>query len=78
MTIDEALKMLKESPDPEIQEAGRLWEGQVDWSISQFKIIHTVLDATGEKMSDLLVHIQYLAFDLEATRRERDELKGTQ
>jgi len=76
MTNDEALEMLLNHPDPKINEAAKLWSEQIDWCIGQFTRLHQTLQTTHENMLQLNFDLKYLAFDLEATRRERDALKG--
>ncbi len=78
MTNDEALEMLLNHPDPKMQEAGKLWSEQLDWCIEQFTRLHQTLQTTNERMVQLNLDIKYMVFDLEATRRERDALKGAQ
>ncbi len=76
MTNDEALEMLLNHPDPKMQEAGKLWSEQLDWCIEQFTRLHQTLQTTHECMVQINLDLKYLTFDLEATRRERDALKG--
>jgi len=78
MTSDEALEMLLNHPDPKINEAAKLWSEQIDWCIEQFTRLHQTLQTTHENMLQLDLDLKYLAFDLEATRRERDALRGAQ
>ncbi len=76
MTNDEALEMLLNHPDPKMQEAGKLWSEQLDWCIEQFTHLHQTLQTTHEIIVQINLDIKYMIFDLEATRRERDALKG--
>jgi len=76
MTNDEALEMLLNHPDPKINEAAKLWLEHLDWCIKQFTCLHQNLQTTHELMLQHTLDLKYLAFDLEATRRERDALKG--
>jgi hypothetical protein len=78
MNTDEALEILQNHPDPKINEAAKLWSEQVDWCIGQFTRIQQTLQITHENMVQFNLDLKYLAFDLEATRRERDELRGAQ
>ncbi len=76
MTNDEALEMLLNHSDPKIQKAGELWSGHLDWCIEKFTGLHQSLQTTHECMVQINLDLKYLTFDLEATRRERDALKG--
>lgn len=78
MITDEALEILRNHPDPKINEAAKLWSEQIDWCIKQFTRLHQTLQITHENMAQFNLDLKYLAFDLEATRRERDALKGAQ
>jgi hypothetical protein len=76
MTNDEALEMLLNHPDPKMQEAGKLWSEHLEWCVKHFICLHQTLQTICESMAQLNLDIKYMAFDLEATRRERDALKG--
>ena len=76
MTNDETLEMLLNHPDPKMREAGKLWSEQLDWCIDNFKSLCQNLQTMHESMVQLNLDLKYLVFDLEATRRERDALKG--
>ena len=78
MTNTEALEMLLNHPNPKMREAGKLWSEQLDWCIEHFTYLHKTLQTTNVTMVNLDLDLKYLVFDLEATRRERDELRGAQ
>jgi hypothetical protein len=76
MTNDEALEMLLNHPDPKMREAGKLWSEHLDRCIEKFTGLHQTLQNTNDTLVQLNLDLKYLVFDLEATRRERDALKG--
>jgi hypothetical protein len=64
-----ALKLLADHTDPKVQEAGAILKAA---NIRRRKILNIIREAVGQLRLDM----KYVVFDLEATRRERDELKG--
>lgn len=66
-TGDEAISFLLQHEDPEIRAAAVLIREQ---SKRRKRILSMVQDA----LSDVRIDMKYLVFDLECTRRERDEL----
>lgn len=73
MTNDEAINMLLTHPDPKIKHAGALWVRHLDWCIERFQGLDETLKNAAAAMEQSLLDTKYLVFDLEATRRERDE-----
>jgi hypothetical protein len=70
MKREDAIKLLDRHPDPQVQEASAVLTAYMD---RRSRIINTV----NEGLQQLRLDMKYLMFDLEATRRERDEaLKG--
>jgi hypothetical protein len=67
--VDAALKMLSEHPDEKVREASALLNAD---NIRRRKILTLIRDA----LAQLRLDMKYITFDLEATRRERDELRG--
>jgi hypothetical protein len=78
MTNDEAINMLLKHPDPKIQEAGVLWTRHLGWCLAKFRGLDETLKNATEVLEQSLLDTKYLRFDLEATRRERDELRAKQ
>lgn len=70
MKESEALLILLGHPDVAVQNAAKLLD---DAGNRRKKILGAVRSAIGQLRLDM----KYLVFDLEATRRERDALKGT-
>jgi hypothetical protein len=70
MKESEALLLLLEHPDEAVQKAAKLLDDAA-------KHRKSVLGAVRTALGQLRLDMKYLVFDLEATRRERDALKGT-
>jgi len=68
MTPDEALNKLLEHVDPQVRAAALLLKERHD---RRTRIIQLVQEA----LAQLRLDFKYLCFDLECTRKERDELK---
>ena len=68
-TQAKALEALSHHPDPEVRELA-------EFLTAQRKQNHGLLKLVRAALTQLRVDVKYLVFDLEATRRERDELKG--
>jgi hypothetical protein len=64
-----ALKLLAAHTDPKVQEAAATLNAA---NIRRRKILNLVRETIGQLRLDM----KYITFDLEATRRERDALKG--
>jgi len=69
MNNDQAMAVIREHTDPVVREAAEV----LNASNKRRKI---TLDLIREALGQLRLDLKYLAFDLEATRRERDELRG--
>lgn len=65
----EALSKLRQHSDPDVRAAAVIIE-------EQHKRRSKILNIVQEALSQLRLDMKYLVFDLEATRRERDEAKG--
>ena len=65
------LKAMCEHDDPAIKAWG---EQLVDVAASELETLQTIASV----ISQLKMDVKYLIFDLEATRRERDELRAGQ
>lgn len=66
MKADEALKFLDGHSDPKVREATRI--------VQEYKDRRTrIISLVQEALEQLRLDMKYLIFDLEATRRERDE-----
>jgi len=64
-----ALELLLKSSDPKVRESAEVIAAH--WDRRTY-----VLSLVREALSQLRVDMKYLIFDLEATRRERDEARG--
>ena len=69
MNIEQALNTLLKHKDPEVRAAAAVVR-------EQYGRRSRILKLVKEALSQLRVDIKYLAFDLECTRRERDEARG--
>jgi len=69
MNINEAIATVLVSNDPCVVRAGQVIRESHE---KRSKILKLVQEA----LSQLRVDMKYLIFDLECTRKERDELKG--
>jgi len=69
MSPDAALKILLEHTDPQVREAAETIKASLD---RKGRIIELIKEAVAQ----LRLDIAYLAFDLDATRRERDEARN--
>lgn len=69
MTPDTAIKTLTEHADPKVREAGEFLKSSLE---RKQRIIALIQEASQQ----LRLDIKYLIFDLEATRRERDEARN--
>jgi hypothetical protein len=69
MNKDDAMAYLLKHSDPAIRYAANVIE---ETDKARLQTLNLVKDALGQLRMD----VSYLVFDLEATRRERDALKG--
>lgn len=69
MNQNEALQALLANKDPEV----RRLAGIVDEAVKRRR---RILDLVQEALSQLRLDMKYIMFDLECTRRERDEARG--
>lgn len=69
MNKDQAMEMLLRHSDPNVRFAAEVIR---DTDQERLRILNLVK----ETLSQLRLDVSYLVFDLEATRRERDALKG--
>jgi len=69
MRQEDALTVLLNYTDPTVQAAANI----IQASNASRKII---LERIRDALQQLRVDVKYLAFDVEATRRERDELRA--
>jgi hypothetical protein len=69
MNNDQAMAVIREHTDPAVREAAEV----LNANNKRRKI---ALNLIREALGQLRLDLKYLAFDLEATRRERDELRG--
>jgi len=69
MKQDNAMTVLLNYSDPTVQAAAKV----IQASNASRKII---LERIRDALQQLRVDVKYMAFDLEATRRERDELRA--
>jgi len=69
MNPKEAVSYLHQHSDPDVRAAAVVLTAREER-------LKQVLELVKDALSQLRVDIKYLAFDLEATRRERDEARG--
>jgi len=69
MSNEHAMTLLHEHTDPKVREAAQVLEIDNDRR-------KRILALIRESLAQLRLDLKYIAFDLEATRRERDALKG--
>lgn len=69
MNTKQAQDFLLTHPEPKVRAAAIILE-------QQQKRRRRILELVQEALAQLRVDMNYLVFDLEATRRERDEAKG--
>jgi hypothetical protein len=69
MNNEQAMAAIREHTDPVVREAAEV----LNANNKRRKI---ALNLIREALGQLRLDLKYLAFDLEATRRERDELRG--
>lgn len=69
MTRDQAIKLLLNHPDNEVRVAGAAIQVDHDRTTR-------TLETIKEVMTQLRLDVKYMQFDLDATRRERDELRA--
>jgi hypothetical protein len=69
MTQEQALNLLKTHREPDVRAAAVILEEGVKRRKRVIKLVQ-------EALSQLRVDMKYLIFDLECTRRERDEARG--
>lgn len=67
--MKDALTRLLNHPDPSVQRDAALVKTALDHRSRIISMIQTCLQ-------ELRLEVKYLVFDLECTRRERNELKG--
>jgi hypothetical protein len=71
MTRDQAINLLLKHPDTEVRVAAAAIQVDSERRLRSINVIKEAMDA-------LRLDVKYLMFVLEATRRERDELKAGQ
>jgi hypothetical protein len=69
MNNEQAMTVIREHTDPKVREAAEVLN-------ASNKRRKNTLNLISEALGQLRLDLKYLAFDLEATRRERDELRG--
>ena len=69
LTPEIVMKALSQHSDPEVQK-------HTKYLIGQHELTKQVLRLVRDTLAEVRTDIKYLVFDLEATRRERDELRG--
>jgi hypothetical protein len=69
MNQAEAITYITRHPDIKVQEAAEVINEAV-------KRRHRIINLVQEAIAQLRLDMKYLIFDLEATRRERDEAQG--
>lgn len=69
MTQDQALNSLLKHDDPEVRAAAVILR---DTNVRKTKILKLIQ----ETLQQIKMDMEYICFDLEATRRERDEYKA--
>lgn len=69
MSPDTALKIILGHSDPSVREAAETIKASLERK-------QRIIELIKEAVAQLRLDISYLAFDLEATRRERDEARN--
>jgi hypothetical protein len=69
MNNKQAMTVILEHTDPVVREAAEVLN-------TSNKQRNNMMNLIREALGDLRLDLKYMAFDLVATRRERDELKG--
>jgi len=69
VTPDQAFDLILQHPDAGVRAAAEILKAQHDRR-------KRILELVQEALSQLRMDMKYIVFDLECTRRERDELKG--
>lgn len=70
MNNEQAITVIREHPDPKVREAAEVLN-------ASNKRRKNTMNLVCESLGGLRLDLKYLAFDLEATRRERDALRGS-
>ncbi len=69
MNNEQAKTIIREHTDPVVREAAEVLNNSDKRRLATLNLIR-------EALSDLRLDLKYQVFDLEATRRERDALRG--